>query len=678
MYRNLVVLAILAFCLVSAEYYTVKTADKEFLLKQKKVLNLLYHVSQPEIVNPDLFTEGQQYSIEANIDSYTNQNAVKQFLQLYKHGMLPRGSVFSIYYPELLRESVALFRLFYYAKDFDVFYKTALWARIYVNEGQFTYALYNAVFHRPDTVYIQLPSLYEVYPHAFFNAEVLQKAKHAKIFGKQLNSQKLIGYEEYVIPANYSGWYINHEYNQENKINYFIEDIGLNLYYFYFRQQYPFWLKSEEYKFPEYRGEEYLYGHKQLMTRYHLERLSNGLDRVEDFDWSKEFPPGYYPTLTYPNGLPYVQRPSWSTFPHNKYKYIKDIYQIESRIIEAIDSGFVMDKNAKLINIYSPNGINILGNIIEGNADSYNYDFYGSLDYYARKILGYNMEPTTTYQVMPSALESFTTSLRDPAFYYLYKRIIYYYFRYKVREEPYTKDMVVFPSLKVESLTVDKLTTYFDLFDTFLNNALVVENQKEAESYLVKARQYRLNHKPFNFHITINSDKSTKASIRIFLGPKYDADHRLYKFEESFRYFYEIDNWMVDLTTGVNKINRSSNDCYFLSPDPEHGEAFYEKVIRSLNGSETFKYNERLYGFPQRLLLPKGRPEGFPLRIFVYVSPVVGEPKVYSSRIFGEYKFDDKPIGFPLDKPTADFYYDGSNMLLKDVFVFHNDETEQL
>lgn len=135
--------------------------------------------------------------------------------------------------------------------------------------------------------------------------------------------QKLTGYDTYIIPANYSGWYITYEHDQEYKLNYFTEDIGLNLYYFYFRQQFPFWLKSEEFQFPQYRGEEYLYGHKQLMTRYYLERLSNNLGKIEEFDYYKEFYPGYYPTLTYHNGLPFPQRPYMSTFPYYKYKYIK-------------------------------------------------------------------------------------------------------------------------------------------------------------------------------------------------------------------------------------------------------------------------------------------------------------------------------------------------------------------
>lgn len=109
---------------------------------------------------------------------------MKNFLYLYEYGMLPRGELNTVYYPRHLKETEALLRLFYYAKDFDTFYKTASWARINVNEMQYTYAFYIAVTRREDTKFIQLPPLYELYPYAFFNSEVLKKANHAKIFGK--------------------------------------------------------------------------------------------------------------------------------------------------------------------------------------------------------------------------------------------------------------------------------------------------------------------------------------------------------------------------------------------------------------------------------------------------------------------------------------------------------------
>lgn len=100
--------------------------------------------------------------------------------------------------------------------------------------------------------------------------------------------------------------------------------------------------------------------------------------------------------------------------------------------------------------------------------------------------------------------------------------------------------------MSVESVTVDKLMTFFDTFDSLLSNALSVRNQKEAWSMLIKARQYRLNHKPFTFHITVNSDKNVTAVIRIFIGPKYDVHGHELDMTENYMNFLEVDQWVVE------------------------------------------------------------------------------------------------------------------------------------
>lgn len=116
-----------------------------------------------------------------------------------------------------------------------------------------------------------------------------------------------------------------------------------------------------------------------------------------------------------------------------------------------------------------------------------------------------------------------------------------------MHQKPYNKDEIIYPNLKIESFTVDKLITYFEQFDTTINNGLLLEEQRNDDKlFLIKIRQYRLNHKPFNFHITINSDKPMKAVIRIFIGPKYDSHHKLIEIPEDLKYFYEIDNWILD------------------------------------------------------------------------------------------------------------------------------------
>jgi len=119
----------------------------------------------------------------------------------------------------------------------------------------------------------------------------------------------------------------------EHKMNYFTEDIGWNAFYFYLRQEYPFWLKGKEFGLEKNRGINYLYGHKQLLSRYYLEMLSNDIGKIEDFDWHRKFYVGYYPTMTYSNGLPMPQRPYWSKFPYYKYKYIKVQFRLSQLLL---------------------------------------------------------------------------------------------------------------------------------------------------------------------------------------------------------------------------------------------------------------------------------------------------------------------------------------------------------
>ncbi|XP_008555005.1 arylphorin subunit alpha [Microplitis demolitor] len=671
MLKEVFLFALVAIYITTANcsfYYTELTADKDFLLKQKKIYNLFYHASQPNVVNEDLYKQGLDYSIEANIDSYTNKEAVNDFIELYKFGFLPRGELFSVYYPKLLAETKSLFKLFYYAKDFDTFFKTALWARVNINQGEFFLALYQAVLRRPDTIYIQLPPPYEFYPYAFFNSEVIEAAKNVKLYNKP---DTLEG-NSYIIHANFSGWYLNRDYDTEMKLKYFMEDISLNTYYFFFRENNPFWLSSDEFGLDKHsRGEEYLYGHKQLFNRYNLERLANGLEKVEDFTWDSEFYPGYYPTMVYHNGLPYPQRPHWSKIPQYKYPFLHAIHDAESRISGAIDSGIVLSSEGKPINIYTHDGLNILGNLIEGNEDSFNRNFYRSIDEFARRILGFNLEPKSQYQVIPSAMESLFSCMRDPAFYRLYKRIGYYYYRYKELLKPYPKDEVVFPGLKFESLTTEKLVTYFDYFDATISNGLPVHDQKEADSLFIKVRQHRLNHKPFNVNMIINSDKPQPVAIQLFLGPKYDGQHNLIDFTESYRYFYEIDYWVTDLIAGENKLERNSHDFFFLMPDKEPSEIFYKRVENALEGTEQFTYKQNLYGFPEHLLLPKGSRAGSTYQLFAYVSPVAEVIK-YKSRVFGSYMFSHKAMGFPLDRPIYYPHFQGPNMFFKDVNIYLN------
>jgi Hemocyanin, all-alpha domain len=125
---TLVVVASLASGYVVVPPKEVKFADHDFLVKQKAILEVFQHVHQKE-VHTKLWTDSKTYKIEEHYDNYRNVEAVKEFVRFYNHGMLDFEEIFTIYNEDQRKEATALFNVFYYAKDWDTFYKSMIWAR---------------------------------------------------------------------------------------------------------------------------------------------------------------------------------------------------------------------------------------------------------------------------------------------------------------------------------------------------------------------------------------------------------------------------------------------------------------------------------------------------------------------------------------------------------------------
>lgn len=142
------------------------------------------------------------------------------------------------------------------------------------------------------------------------------------------------GAEGYYIPTNYSGWYVMRDnVPEQQKLSYYTEDIGLNSYYFMSYHDFPWWMNSAEYHMPQnIRGELYMFNHKQLLTRYYLERLSNNMGEVDYVDMTKPIRTGYYPTMHHPKGVPFIQRPVDAEIPLENYHYV----QVSSRSIDSL------------------------------------------------------------------------------------------------------------------------------------------------------------------------------------------------------------------------------------------------------------------------------------------------------------------------------------------------------
>jgi len=127
---------------------------------------------------------------------------------------------------------------------------------------------------------------------------------------------------------------------------------------------------------------------------------------------------------------------------------------------------------------------------------------------------------------------------------------------------------------------------------------------------------------------------------------------------------------------GANAIERRSSDSVYVMPDMMSSDVFYKKLEKAVSGSEPFTYYEKLFGYPERLTLPKGKPEGMRFKMFFYLSPF-DETKSTNMElpIFGKFIFDGKPLGFPLDRPMWKFFM--PNMYFKDVYIYHTYENEK-
>jgi Hemocyanin, all-alpha domain len=128
LFVTLAAVASLASGYVVVPEKSVKYADQDFLIKQKAILEVLQHVHQKEI-HTQLWTDSKTYRIEEHYDSYTNVEAVKEFVTLYNHGLLGFDEIFTVMNEEQKDEVKALFNIFFYAKDWETFYKTMVWAR---------------------------------------------------------------------------------------------------------------------------------------------------------------------------------------------------------------------------------------------------------------------------------------------------------------------------------------------------------------------------------------------------------------------------------------------------------------------------------------------------------------------------------------------------------------------
>lgn len=241
-----------------------------------------------------------------------------------------------------------------------------------------------------------------------------------------------------------------------------------------------------------------------------------------------------------------------------------------------------------MLEVKKEEALNVLGNLITSNANSLSKSYYGDIMNVASHLLGYSMQALDHEKLVPSALEHFETTLGDPVFYQLLKKIFYTFERYMALHVPsYTEKNLVVPGVEITNMKVDSLVTYNDYFFSDLSNA-VFYHPREKLDFHVRARQTRLNHKPFNVKIHIKSDKEQKVSIKLYMSPKFDEWGRTLNLTENRRNMMELDRWTLNLKSGGNDVIRNSKDFRWFSDDRRGYVELYKSVTEAIDNNEEF------------------------------------------------------------------------------------------
>jgi hypothetical protein len=593
---------------------------------------------------------------------------------------LRKEEVFNIFEEKHMIEAKKLFELLYFSKNWDTFFKTALWARERYNSAMFVYALTTAVIHMPtervDLTGVKLPKLYEVLPHLYVTGRTVRKG-----FEAQMTKTTPV----VIVDRMHTRRMDVH--NPEALIDYFTEDMQMNAQQSMWHKSFPFWWNRDVYNHENDRqGELFLYVQHQLLNRYNMERIANRLEPVRTLPQQGELiREGYAPKSVYPNGMFMPMRPDYVRelpFEGSNYIEAKDwIYRIRS----AVDAGFLINSMEEHISLNHTEGLDILGRVIQGNNLKYKPEFYGHPYNWAHKYYGRIADPHMKYTNVPSVLEHFGTAARDPLFYRIQKTLNVIYKKYKDLLEPYTKEELSLPGVHIQgvkvvgetrSSTPNTLTTHFEEHEFDLSNVQTDDNTE------VKGRVSRLRHEPFQYTITVQSKIQKPVFVRIFLAPKYDYLGNKLTLNEKRWQAIEMDKFVTDLKTGQNIIRRSSMESTIVKKEVETFRELIKNAEEQQNSDVTTKIHSHC-GWPMHLLLPKGTQAGEKYTLFVVITDYE-QDKVPNTKIPEEHttfalcglqhdiKYpDNKPLGYPLDRHVVNEqkFHLLSNMKMVDITI---------
>nr|P80888.2 RecName: Full=Hemocyanin [Palinurus vulgaris] len=645
--------------------------------KQHDVNHLLDKIYEP-IKDEKLHNTAHTFNPVADTSIYGDDGAAAKTLmqKLNDHRLLEEHHWFSLFNTRQREELAMLFTVLNQCKEWDFLNNNAAFFRERMNEGEFVYALYVSVIHSKLGDGIVLPPLYQITPHMFTNSEVIDKAYSAKMTHKE---------------GTFNMSFTGTQKNREQRVAYFGQDIGMNIHHVTWHMDFPFWWDDSYGYHLDRKGELFFWVHHQLTARFDAERFSNWMDPVDELHWDDIIHEGFAPHASYKYGGEFPTRPDNTHFKNvDGVARVRDMEITENRIRDAIAHGYITATDGHTIDIRQPNGIELLGDIIESSMYSSNPHYPGSLHNTAHGMLGRQGDPHGKFNMPPGVMEHFETATRDPSFFRLHKYMDNIFKEHTDSFPPYTHEDLEFPGVSVDNIAIEgHLTTFFDQFKYSLVNA--VDSGENVEDVEIYANVHRLNHEEFTYDIEVrnHNEEDKFATVRIFLCPTEDNNGITLNLDEARWLCLELDKFWTKLGDGKNLIERSSKDSSVTVPDMPSFESLKKQADEAVNGGHDLDLSayERSCGIPDRMLLPKSKPQGMEFNLYVAVTD--GDKDTDGSHgdhdhhgthaqcgIHGELYPDHRPLGYPLERRIPDDrVFDGvSNIKHALVKIVHDPE----
>jgi hypothetical protein len=530
-----------------------------------------------------------------------------------------RSGGFSLFVKKHKEIAGQLVKLFMDQPDFDSFVAVAAYTKDRVNPYLFQYALAVATAHRPDSKETKVPSVVQVFPDQFVDPGVFRKVREEGTLVAQENRQPV------TIPVNFTA----SDREPEQRVAYFREDIGVNSHHWHWHLVYPGSGERSVVQ-KDRRGELFYYMHSQIIARYNVERFAANLARVQPLNNLRErIPEGYFPKIIRStNNRAYPPRASQTTLKDiNREETTVEVADLErwrDRIFEAIAQGFVLDTSGQQIALSEERGIDLLGDIIENSDLSVNPQLYGSLHNEGHNSISFVHDPDSRHIEEYGVMGDVTTAMRDPIFYRWHSFIDQVFVRHKLTLPVYTDDQLDFSGVSIQNIQINLsrgnsppniLLTYWQRSQVDLAAGLDFGPKGN-----VFAQFTHLQHAPFSYRINVNNNGANRrGTCRIFIAPKVDERGTALPFAQQRVLMIELDKFSVNLTPGSNMIVRRSDDSSVTIP--------FERTFRAVgqanqptDANELKRFQFCGCGWPQHMLLPKGKPEGMQFDLFVLIS----------------------------------------------------------